>query len=182
MPKNTAKYLGVSLDKTLTYHQHVQDKLRKAYSLMEQLYPLVKNKKMEIRNKLLTYKTIVRPLITYAAPVWSGAPGYVKRPLQTYQNKWLRLITNSGHTTRIDTMHENAEIEYISKYIDNISEKFYRMDRCSEIIQDLTKIRKHNAPFKIKHKLPYQTLPIFLDKTYKKITVGAEKRRYDKIH
>ena len=52
-------------------------------------------------------------------------------------------------------MHENAEIENINKYIDNISKKFYRMDRCSEIMQDLTKIRKHNAPLKIKYKLPY---------------------------
>jgi hypothetical protein len=68
------KYLGVFLDEKLTWNIHINKKLTQGYVRMRILYSLVNYKStLQMKSSLLLYTTIIRPLITYACPVWAAA-------------------------------------------------------------------------------------------------------------
>lgn len=162
-PTHTVKYLGVKLDSKLNFKNHIKHALKKAYAVMKSIYPLmVKNNSLNQNNKKLLYTTIIRPIITYAAPVWCKVSKTALKPLQVYQNKCLRLILNADRYTRITELHEQTEIEYIQDHINRIAQTFYKTQlHTSPLTRDITKIRQHNIDPTYIHKLPYQTLPIF---------------------
>jgi hypothetical protein len=162
-PTHTVKYLGVHLDKTLSYKQHIKATIQKAYGVMRLIYPLMaQNSKLNRTNKKLLYTTLIRPMITYAAPVWCKISNTAMRRLQVYQNKCLRLITNSERYTRITELHDEAQIPYIQDFINQISQKFYKTQlNNSPLTKNITQIRQNNATIRLVHDLPYQNLPIF---------------------
>lgn len=66
------KLFGVTLDKALTYTTHVNEGFKKSLKLMSALHPLVKDKSgLNLENRVCLYKTFVRPLLSYAIPVWN---------------------------------------------------------------------------------------------------------------
>lgn len=70
--QNDLKYLGVVLDKKLTFRSHIQEVLTKAQTTIRILYSLLCRKsKLNETNKLLLYKVGIRPILTYAAPLIS---------------------------------------------------------------------------------------------------------------
>jgi hypothetical protein len=164
-PTKTVKYLGMYLDTRLTHKIHIKNTINKAYALMKTLYPLMaKNSKLNSKNKKLIYTTIIRPLLTYAAPIWCNISKTALIPLQRYQNKCLRLITNSDRYTRITDLHDTAQIDTMQDYITKTSEKYYdtlSKNNINPLLNNITQIRYNNAPFVIKHKLLYQKLLIF---------------------
>lgn len=107
---------------------------------------------------------IIRPIITYAAAVWcSAAPTNIK-PLQVFQNKCLRLILSESRYARIFDIHEKTDIPMLLDYVKELGDRFYRNQlKINELTLDITNIRQNNSPFIIKHKLPYQALPIFTE-------------------
>ena len=79
------KYLGITLDKYLTYKAHDDEATSKAIWCGRALYPLLNRKsRLSEKNKLLLYKVCMRPLLSYGCP-------YKKR-LQIIQNKNLKII------------------------------------------------------------------------------------------
>ncbi|GFW14287.1 RNA-directed DNA polymerase from mobile element jockey [Trichonephila clavipes] len=70
----STKYLGLVLEKNLTWKQHIlhaRDKFRNA---MRSLYPLIcRNSHLNIYNKVLLYTAVLRPILAYGCPVWGYA-------------------------------------------------------------------------------------------------------------
>ncbi|KAM0734035.1 putative RNA-directed DNA polymerase from transposon X-element [Formica fusca] len=161
--KSTVKYLGVNLDYKLTYKIHIKTTLNKIYAVMKQLYPLmVKDSTVSRCNKILIYKMILRPVLTYAAAVWCGTAKTNLKPLQSFQNKCLRLILNAGRYSRIAELHEQTQIPYIKEYIYNIAERFYNTQlEHNNLTKDITQLRDSNMPKHFKYEVPYQKLNIF---------------------
>ncbi|GBO14616.1 hypothetical protein AVEN_246993-1 [Araneus ventricosus] len=61
--KDETKYLGVTLDKRLTYKTHVAEVKNKVTAVNKKLYYVMgKNSKLSLKNKLLLYKTLCGPL------------------------------------------------------------------------------------------------------------------------
>lgn len=163
-PSNNVKYLGVHLDSKLTYKHHLKMAIQKVYPIMKKVYPLlVKNSSVTMENKRLIYTSILRPVLVYGAPVWCSAAMTNLKPLQVFQNKCMRLILNRNRYVRIAAMHRDANLEPIIEYIRNLGQKFYKYQLQNEnaFLKDITRIRYNNSIFRIKHKLPYQNLPIF---------------------
>lgn len=162
-PKNSVRYLGVQLDSRLNFHEHIKNSVCKAYVSLKYLYPLLKRRSnLNNKNKKLLYTAMMRPIITYAAPVFSHLKNSPLKPLQIFQNKVLRLITNSNRYTRIKDLHKKTELETITKYIHRISNHFYEKQcQASDITQKITHLRINNIDSSFKHKLPYQNLAIF---------------------
>ena len=164
VPTNSVKYLGVHLDSRLTYRHHIKQALRKAYSVLKKIYSLmVKNSPVQTKNKRLIYTSILRPVVMYAAPVWCAtAPTNIKS-LQVFQNKCLRLAFNRDRYERISNLHNDAQLPLISEYIREISQAFYtnKIKNDNKILDNVVSIRHDDKPFRIKHRLPYQRLPIF---------------------
>ncbi|GBN26942.1 putative RNA-directed DNA polymerase from transposon X-element [Araneus ventricosus] len=93
--RDETKYLGVILDKRLTYKTHVAEVRNKVTAVNTKLYYVMgKNSKLSLRNKLLLYKkTLMRPIMSYASPVWGAAAKTHINKLETAQNKIARQIT-----------------------------------------------------------------------------------------
>jgi len=61
----------------------------------QQMYWILKKTELSIENKLLIYKTILKPIWTYGIPLWGTASNSNIEILQRYQNKVLRAIVNA---------------------------------------------------------------------------------------
>lgn len=117
-PKNSIKYLGINLNKRLTFQTHFKETLNKAYGLNNTLYPLLaKNSGLSTKNKKIIYTTIIRPILTYAAPVWQSASDTAFLKLQRFQNNCLQLILNTDRYAKITDFPREAEIEFIQDYV-----------------------------------------------------------------
>lgn len=92
---DSIKYLGVTLDRKLLFKNHLDISCSKAIKCGRSLFPLLNRKsKLNIKNKLLLYKMCIRPILTYACPVWQNCAKTHKKRLQVIQNKNLKIIYN----------------------------------------------------------------------------------------
>jgi len=64
---NHTKLLGVTFSETGTFHKHINDKLKKCYGRIKQLYRFAKTVKGDTLYKV--YMTSIEPIITYATEV-----------------------------------------------------------------------------------------------------------------
>jgi len=62
--RTKVKYLGLTLDRILTWGPHLKDKRKKLNSRLYLLRPLLRSN-MNIQNKILIYKCLLRPIWTY---------------------------------------------------------------------------------------------------------------------
>ena len=91
---NSAKYLGVTLDSTLSFKAHIQDITKTAHSTRQFLQRNISG--CNRATKDLCYKTYVRPTVEYAASAWDphrGNDSQVKM-LDSVQKKAARFICN----------------------------------------------------------------------------------------
>lgn len=66
------KYLGIILNKRLNFSKHVNKIISKSIAKLVRLYPIFnKNSHFSVKNKLMLFKSVIRPAITYACPVWN---------------------------------------------------------------------------------------------------------------
>ena len=61
--------LGVIFDSTLSFRDHIQQKINKAYSIIGIIERNFTH--MDAKTFISLYKTLVRPHVEYANPVWS---------------------------------------------------------------------------------------------------------------
>jgi hypothetical protein len=75
IPRNTEiKYLGMTIDRKLTWKQHIVKKRKQVNITIKQLNWLLGRKSnLAIENKLLIYKTIIIPIWTYGLELWGCA-------------------------------------------------------------------------------------------------------------
>jgi hypothetical protein len=88
------KYLDLTLDKKLTWGPHLKEKRKSANNRIHLLYPLLTSK-ISLQNKLIIYKTIIRPVWSYGITIWGPTKPSNIRPIQAFQSISLRLLTNA---------------------------------------------------------------------------------------
>jgi hypothetical protein len=70
----TTRYLGVTLDTRLTWSPHIDQVRKKSAQRIGMLCPLLNRKSdLSIRNGVLLYKQLIRPMMDYACPAWRSA-------------------------------------------------------------------------------------------------------------
>ena len=68
------KYLGIHLDRRLTWRKHIFMKRKQLGLQFRNLYWLVgKSSKLSLANKILIYKSILKPVWTYGIQLWGTA-------------------------------------------------------------------------------------------------------------
>lgn len=118
------KYLGVYLDNFLYYNSHVKkiiEKATKAYFLYKSLFHC---EYLSSRVKIIMYQSLIRPIITYACPIWFNiSPSFMEK-LRVFERKCLRTCTSLYRTPQSD----------YKKYIDNkmlyTKANITRIDNC----------------------------------------------------
>jgi hypothetical protein len=120
-----AKYLGVTLDKKLTFKSHTQKTIEKIQKLIRVLYPLINRRsKLDKKNKILTYKAIFSAIMLYASPAWDACALSHLRLLQIQQNKCLKMILNLHWTHSTSDVHDRAKVPMLKEAIDKRRERF----------------------------------------------------------
>lgn len=115
------KYLGIHLDKRLTWKKHLSSKRSQLNIKTKKLNWLIGRKsQLSLENKLLIYKIILKPIWTYGIQLWGCAKNSNINIIQRFQNKALRKITNAPWYVSNQTLHRDLKIplvkEEISKY------------------------------------------------------------------
>ncbi|GFV15997.1 RNA-directed DNA polymerase from mobile element jockey [Trichonephila clavipes] len=122
----STKYLGLVLDKKLTWKHHIlhaRDKFRHALRL---IYPLIcRNSEMDMYNKVLLYTAVLRPIISYGCPVWGYAAKTNINILEVAQNSIIRTITKANRYTRNSNIYKALKLPPFKKYIQNLAKKFF---------------------------------------------------------
>ncbi|CAH2106802.1 unnamed protein product [Euphydryas editha] len=117
---NKARYLGLYLDRRLTWKKHIFTK-RKALGiqLRKMYWMLGKKSQLSMINKLLLYKCILKPIWTYGIQLWGTAA------VSCFQSKMLRIITDAPWFVTNQQLHHDLEIRTVQEEIKH-SMKSYR--------------------------------------------------------
>ncbi|GFX47004.1 RNA-directed DNA polymerase from mobile element jockey [Trichonephila clavipes] len=120
------KYLGVIVDKNLTFRQHITYIRDKFKNTTRKLYSLICRKsKLNRHNKLLIYTLIMKPLLTYASPVWGHAAKTNINLLETAQNLIIRQICNAHWYMRNKDLRIACNIPTIRQTIRKLAINFF---------------------------------------------------------
>jgi hypothetical protein len=85
---------------------------------------LGRKSELSIENKLLKYKTILKPIWTYGIPFWGTASNSNIEILQRYQNKVLRTTVNAPWYIPNKILHTDVKIPTIREEMTKFSVKY----------------------------------------------------------
>jgi hypothetical protein len=123
--KNSVKYLGVTLDKTVTFKTHIDLISEKALKFVGILYPLLNRKsKLNSDNKIRIFRAIIQSILLGACPVWGNCAKHHIEKLQIIQNKCLKIILDLPPRYETINLHKLAAIQPIKHQITKINSKF----------------------------------------------------------
>jgi hypothetical protein len=92
----TVKYLGIHIDRRLTWKPHIHNKRKQLGLLLQRMYWITGRKsKLPLSNKLLIYKVILKPISTYGIPLWGTASQSNIEILQRLQNGDKRTVVRT---------------------------------------------------------------------------------------
>ena len=110
----TVKYLGLHFDKRLTWKNHVATKRKQLDHKTREINWLIgKHSPLSLENKLLVYKTVLKPVRTYGIELWGCATKSNIAVIQRYQSKLLRSITNAPWYVSNHNLHFDLHIPYV---------------------------------------------------------------------
>ncbi|GBP57125.1 Probable RNA-directed DNA polymerase from transposon BS [Eumeta japonica] len=120
------KYLGITIDKHLQFKDHIARFRKLALFYLSRLYFMIGRKnKMSLRNKRTIYTMCIRPVMTYAIPVFTHTQPDALYELQVRQNKFCRRETDAPWYGRNSTLHRDLKLPTISKFMKDASERFF---------------------------------------------------------
>lgn len=92
----TAKYLGIHLDRRMTWKSQIWNKRKQLGCKLRKIYWLLDRKsRLSLYNKVLLYKAIITPVWTYGIQLWGSASNSNIEILERFQAKVLRIIVNA---------------------------------------------------------------------------------------
>ncbi|KAJ8909866.1 hypothetical protein NQ315_013903 [Exocentrus adspersus] len=123
---DNVKYLGVHLDRTMTWGHHAAETIRKAKTARAMLYPLLCGEsRVNLRNKLLLMKTVIQPQLTYASTAWGHACKTHLKRIQAVENIALRTATSAPWFVRNRDLYRDLEWTPVLKVIKAKAAKVY---------------------------------------------------------
>ena len=121
---DTTLYLGVTLDKQLTWSPQI-NQVGRISQRMGLLGPLLKRvSDLSIRHGVLLYKYLVRPLMDYTCLAWRFAARTKFRSLQVLQSKYLHLVTGSPWYLSNRQIREELGVPLLVDHIRALTESF----------------------------------------------------------
>lgn len=102
------KYLGLPLDRRLTWSPQLKNKCKQLNSCLHILRPSLKLH-MNISNYLLLYKSLLQPIRSYRIALWSANT----RTIQAFQAIYLRMTANAPWYATNVLLHNDLKISII---------------------------------------------------------------------
>lgn len=123
--RDKVKYLGMHLDRRLTWKSHIQAKQQQLKIKTKRMYWLLGRKsQLSIENKIRLYKAILKPIWTYGIQLWGTASKSNVEILQRYQSKTLRSLINAPWFVTNEAIHNDLGIPFIKNEIPKYSARY----------------------------------------------------------
>ena len=106
METTKAKYLGVTIDKTLSWNSHIDMVTKRANQTISFLQRNLSSCPKDIKEA--SYNTLVRPQLEYAATVWDPSTKTGNNKVEAVQRRAARFCHNDyGRTSSVTSMIQN---------------------------------------------------------------------------
>ena len=99
MHVEAAKYLGVLIERTLTFTGHIKAITNKAKQKLGFLKRNLRGTPTEVRK--MAYVSLVRSSLEYASPIWDPQTAVLKKELESIQNRAIRWIFGKSPRERV---------------------------------------------------------------------------------
>lgn len=144
-PSNVVRLLGVRFQTNNRFINHVNTQLTKAKRAKFHISKILKNKYIPRNVKCTMYKLFIRPILTYASPVWCMPPSLsshqmeklriferaclksaanIKRPIGTYKHVNIKKIYSQARCMRIDRFIAKNNTNFFQKIRQTNEDKF----------------------------------------------------------
>ena len=108
----TYKYLGITMDSTLTFNKHITNTIKigshKAYLLNK----IMQN--LNVYTSISLYKTMILPYTEYGDVIIDAANDKQLNKLQKIQNHCLRICLQANPRTNLIEVHSRAKLNYLA--------------------------------------------------------------------
>lgn len=120
-----ARYLGLIMDAKLKYKEHILTKKEQIKLKCKKMNWLIgKHSKLSLKNKILLYKTMIRPVWAYACQLWACSANSNIREIETIQNIALRKIAQARWYERNVDIRTELGIESLEVFISRMYERY----------------------------------------------------------
>jgi hypothetical protein len=79
---------------------------------------------LSVRNGVLLYKQLIRPMMDYACPAWRSAARYHVRRMQVLQSKCLRIATGAPWYVSNKQIYEDLGVPLFADHIRALTASF----------------------------------------------------------
>jgi hypothetical protein len=140
------------LDRRLTWHKHIFTIWKQLRITLTKMYRLLRQKlKLSTSNKLLVYKTILKPIWTYGIQLWGTASTSTIEILERFQSKALHIIMDAPWYVPNTIIRRDLQIPTIKEEIRRYSSQYsarlsaYPNDLIVNLIEltDNRQLRRH---------------------------------------
>lgn len=133
--KEIVKYLGVHLDHLMRFHKHIKIQLEKAKNALMANSNLFHSKYLNPKAKIICYMLLIRPIITYAAPVWFNTSASAMEKTRSLERSCLRSCLGLYRTPEScfqkyysnKILYNAAAIPRIDIFILKVIREYYRL-------------------------------------------------------
>ncbi|GBP26472.1 RNA-directed DNA polymerase from mobile element jockey [Eumeta japonica] len=152
-----AKYLGMHLDRRLTWRKHIWTKRKQLDTQLRSMYWLMGRKSnLSHESKIAIYKTILKPIWTYGIQLWGTASNSNIEILERFQSKTLRTMLDIPYYVSNKYIHQDLRMNTVKQEIAKHS-KNYQMrisTHVNELALNLTgagsvshfRLKRHSVP------------------------------------
>ncbi|GBP31098.1 RNA-directed DNA polymerase from mobile element jockey [Eumeta japonica] len=126
-----AKYLGMHLDRRLTWRKHIWTKRKQLDCKLRGMYWLIGRKsQLSDASKMTIYKTILKPVWTYGIQLWGTASHSNIEILERFQSKTMRAMFNIPPHISNKYINLDLNLRTVKEEIENYSKNYQtRLDQ-----------------------------------------------------
>lgn len=158
--KKELKYLGVIFKKRPTYVSHVTEAIKKSSNAYHQIKHILKRtSKLDTKIKLLCYKQLIRPILSFGFPTWAGISSHQMERIRIFERKCLRACLNyrkpldTHKSIRNSELYATSEMTRIDSFLINNTIKIFDNWPTSELLQSCV---QHDPTTLDDSRTPYQ--------------------------
>lgn len=123
----TVKYLGIHIDRKLTWKHHIMKKKKQVEIKARELQWLIGRKsQVSTENKVLIYKAVIKPIWSYGIQIWGCASKSNLAIIQRSQSKILRQIVDAPWYATNNTLHTDLQVPTVLETIQERATKHHQ--------------------------------------------------------
>lgn len=129
----SAKYLGITLDRRLSFNPHIKNTILKANRIRRSLYPVLNRRSpVPIHIKLLITQLYIRSSTTYGGQAWGPLISKSNwSRIETTQNTCFRIITASPFYVTTKTLQSTLNSTSLQDFIKKLSKSLFYKNQFS---------------------------------------------------